>query len=293
MEPARLPRDWPYRDRISRIACAPNDWAVLDIGTGPDVLLLHGAGGSAHSFRNLIPHLSGYRVLAIDHPGQGCTRAGNRARLGIDAVAEDLARLIAQQGWQPQAVIGHSAGAALALRLAESVPLRAVVGINAALGTFEGAAGVLFPLFARVLAATPFVPDLFSRVWGNAAAVNRLIGSTGSHLDAAGLAQYLWLVQNRGHVDGTLAMMAAWRLEPLLARLPRIVTPVQLIASSGDRTVPARISRAAAGRMTTASYQELPRLGHLVHEEAADKVAALLLPWLQARLNDAAEPGRT
>lgn len=284
MEPARLPRDWPYRDRIHRVSCAPNDWAVLEIGEGPDLLLLHGAGGSAHSYRGLIPLLQGYRVLAVDHPGQGCTRAGNRARLGVDEVAEDLARLIRQQGWAPQAAIGHSAGAALALRLSEIVPLRAVVGLNAALGTFEGAAGVLFPVFARLLAATPFVPDIFSRLWGNKATVDRLIASTGSHLDAAGLAQYLRLVQDRAHVDGTLAMMAAWKLEPLLAQLARIEVPTLLLATTGDGTVPPRISRAAASRMPAAQYVELLRLGHLAHEEAPHEVAAAVLPWLKARL---------
>ncbi|MCB6176817.1 alpha/beta fold hydrolase [Rhodobacter sp. Har01] len=285
MELARLPRDWPYRDRIRRIACAPNDWAVLDIGEGPDLLLLHGAGGSAHSYRALIPLLAGYRVLAVDHPGQGCTRAGNRARLGIDAEAEDLARLIAQAGWRPQAVIGHSAGAALALRLSEIVPLRAVVGLNAALGTFEGAAGVLFPVFARVLAATPFVPDIVTRLWGNPATVERLISSTGSRLDAEGLGQYLRLVRDRAHVDGTLGMMAAWKLEPLLSRLSQIAVPTLLIATTGDRTVPARISRACAGRMPAAQYVELLRLGHLAHEEAAPEMATVLLPWLKARLS--------
>ena len=45
-------------------------------------------------------------------------------RLGLDAMAEDLAALLADQGWQPQAIIGHSAGAALALRLAETLPVR-------------------------------------------------------------------------------------------------------------------------------------------------------------------------
>lgn len=284
MEPARLPRDWPYRDRIRRVASAPNDWGVLELGEGPEILLLHGAGGSAHSFRALIPLLAGYHIRAVDLPGQGCTRAGSKARLGIDAMAEDFAALIARQGWAPQAIIGHSAGAALALRLSEMLPLRAVIGLNAALGTFEGAAGVLFPLFARVLAATPFVPDIVTRLWGNRATVERLISSTGSRLDSQGLEQYLRLVQDRAHVDGTLGMMAAWRLETLLARLPHITAPTLLIASSGDRTVPSRISRASAGRMKAAQYVELPRLGHLAHEEAAPEVAAVLLPWLKARL---------
>ena len=62
-------------------------------------------------------------------------------------MAEDMAALLAAQDWAPQAIIGHSAGAALALRLAEILPQtpRAIVGLNAALGNFDGLAGVLFP----------------------------------------------------------------------------------------------------------------------------------------------------
>ena len=68
-------------------------------------------------------------------------------------MAEDLARLIRQEAWAPMAYIGHSAGAAIALRLAELAPPRAVIGLNAALGQFEGVAGWLFPVMAKLLAA--------------------------------------------------------------------------------------------------------------------------------------------
>ena len=53
-----------------------------------------------------------------------------------------------------------------------------------------------------------------------------------------GVAQYLTLVQDRGHVDGTLGMMAQWRLDRLMARLPQMTVPTLLIATAGDRIVP-------------------------------------------------------
>ena len=37
-------------------------------------------------------------------------------------MAEDIARLCADEGWAPAALIGHSAGAVVALRLAEILP---------------------------------------------------------------------------------------------------------------------------------------------------------------------------
>lgn len=291
MDSSRLPIDWPYRAKGRRVRAAPHDWWLIEDGPSdaPVILLLHGAGGSGHSFRNLIPLLTPeYRVLVPDLPGQGCTSAGGMRRLGLDAMAEDLARLCQALGAVPEIILGHSAGAAIALRMADVMPLRGVVGINAALGTFDGAAGVMFPLMARVLAATPFVGSAVARLWGNPATVNKLLAGTGSPLDAEGQAQYLHLVQDRAHVDGTLGMMAQWRLDGLMARLPSLQLPVLLIASDKDNAVPPKVSRDAVAHMVQADYVEIAGFGHLVHEEAADKVAATLLPWLRARRPDAA-----
>lgn len=280
----RMPPDWPFRERARRVASRPHDWCLIDEGAGPALLLLHGAGGSGHSFRHLIPLLAPhYRVIVPDLPGQGFTRSGARSRYGIDAMAEDLVTLCTTLDIAPLAAIGHSAGAALALRLTDFMPLDGAAGINAALGAFDGAAGVMFPILARVLAVTPFIPHVVARLWGNPATVAKLLAATGSPLDAEGQAQYLTLVRDAAHVDGTLGMMAQWRLDDLMTRLPEIVTPTLLVASGGDLAVPARISREAAARMPAADYAEIPRHGHLVHEEAAQEVAALLLPWLAAR----------
>ena len=287
MDSARLPADWPYRADARHIRVSPHDWWVIDAGPkdAPVVVLLHGAGGSGHSFRALIPLLSEtYRVIVPDLPGQGCTRPGGMRRLGLDAMAEDLTRLCQSAGMAPQAVIGHSAGAAIALRMADLTPLQAIIGINAALGTFDGAAGVMFPLMARALAATPFVGAAVAKLWGNPATVNKLLTGTGSPLDAAGQAQYLTLVRDAGHVGGTLGMMAQWRLDGLMARLPSLQEPVLLIASDRDMAVPPKVSRDAMAHMPDATYAELAGFGHLVHEEAADQVAAVLLPWLAARI---------
>lgn len=188
----------------------------------------------------LAPH---FRVVAPDLPGQGFTRAGQR-RFSLEAMAEDLARLCAAEDWRPSVLIGHSAGAALALRLAEILPVRprAVVGINAALGNFEGTAGWLFPLIAKLLALNPFIPPMAARLFGAEDRVRRLIGSTGSDLDEAGLRQYMTLIGDHVHVDGTLSMMAQWRLDALQRRLPAIDVPTLLIAAAKDGTVPPHLA---------------------------------------------------
>jgi magnesium chelatase accessory protein len=265
------PKDWPMRADARRVR-ARHDWWVVEHGTGPEVLMLHGAGASGHSFQALVGAMPGCRCLVPDLPGQGFTRPGSRGRFGIVPMAEDVASLCQAAGWAPRYVIGHSAGVPLALQLSTLMPLDRVIGINAALGQFDGAAGFLFPLLARALAATPFVPSLVSRMWGNPGKVRQLIKGTGSHLDEAGIGKYVALVKRAAHVDGTLGMMAAWRVDRLMAGAPSLSVPVTLITTAGDRIVPPRISRDAARMLPRAEVVELPALGHLAHEEDAGAI---------------------
>lgn len=279
-----LPADWPMRDRSRMIRCRPHVWHVQSVGQGPDVLLLHGAAASGHSFHRLMAHLPGYRLIAPDLPGQGYTRAGGHLRMGLDAMADDLGALCADQDWRPVAIIGHSAGAAVALRMAEIMPRppRAVVGINAALGPFDGFAGWLFPKLARAMATGPFAAAVVTKLSSSRPQVARLLTGMGSPLDAEGVEMYRRLVSRTRHIEGTLGMMAQWQLEPLLERLPQITVPTLLITAAGDKAVPPRVSVEATERLPRARHVALPRWGHLVHEEAPEEVAAQILPFLQS-----------
>lgn len=287
MDPRALPERWPYRTAGRQLRAGPHRWWVLDLGPrdapkdAPCLLLLHGLGASGHSFRNLIPLLqSGHRLIVPDLPGHGCSQTTASARIALAPLAEDLWALCAAMELRLAAIIGHSAGGAIALQMALTNPGLPIVGINAALGHFEGAAGVLFPVMAQALAAMPFAATGFSRLWGNGRTVDRLLEGTGSKIDATGKAQYLNLVRDPAHVRGALAMMANWRLDPLLAALPRIEAPVLLIAGETDRAVPPRISEEAAQRLPNAGLLRVPG-GHLVHEEAPEAVARAILDWLR------------
>ncbi len=278
------PPDWPHREHSRLILCPPHRWHVQVMGSGPDLLLIHGAGASSHSWRGLMPILAArHRVIAPDLPGHGWTRAGTRGRADLAPMAEDLDRLCDDQGWKPVAIVGHSAGALIALRMALNRP-RPVIGINAALGSFEGIAGWLFPALARVLTFTPFLPQVFSRASATTARISGLLASTGSPLDEQGVEFYRRLVARPDHVAGTLAMMAEWRLPPLTEALPGIAAPVLLITSDGDHAVPPANSVGAAARIPGAVHQSIKGYGHLVHEEVPEVVAGLIEAFLRENL---------
>ncbi len=273
--------DWPHAGLSRQAACRGHVWHVQETGRGPALILLHGAGGATQSWRGLLPLLAArFRVIAVDLPGQGFTRRGARSRCGLDPMAADIAALAAQEGWDPAALIGHSAGGAIALRMAldhpDPIP---VIGLNAALGNFRGVAGWLFPVMAKVLALNPLTAPMVAATMRRAS-VERLLTGTGSRPDAEMIRLYTALASDRAHVDGTLAMMAQWRLDGLLDRLDRIAGPVTLIAGVADLAVPPEVSREAAARLPHGRFVEVAGLGHLMHEEAPDRIAALIVETL-------------
>ncbi|WP_371060838.1 alpha/beta fold hydrolase BchO [Rhodosalinus sp. 5P4] len=285
MDWARDLPGWPNADMSRRAAVAPHRWHVQEAGAGETLLLIHGAGGSTHSFRDLLPILAADRhVVALDMPGQGFTRAGTKSRCSLPLMTTDIAALVAAEGWQPRAIIGHSAGAAIALALAERLtPAPDVIGINAALGNFEGVAGWLFPALAKLLALNPFTASAFTLGGASPARVRRLIGSTGSELDETGLALYARLMGDRDHVDATLKMMAQWSIDPLIGRLPDLAARTLFITGDRDRAVPPSVSDRAAARLPDARVVHLPGLGHLAHEENPAAVAAEIEGFLAGR----------
>ena len=250
------------------------------------MLLLHGAGGSVHSFADLFPRLAQHaRVFAPDLPGHGFTKLGARQRSGLQHMAEDVSALCAQEHIAPRMIIGHSAGGAIALMMGQlpAHQTATLVGINPALSRFDGIAGVLFPAMAKLLATVPFTSRLFSSVWASKDRVRTLINSTGSTLSDAQVDLYRTLVAREAHVSGTLDMMAQWDLGPLVDGLMTIENPVHFITGTYDMTVPARIAEDAAKKMPNAQVTALERYGHLVHEERPDEIARICLSLLPAK----------
>ncbi|SEL94280.1 magnesium chelatase accessory protein [Roseovarius tolerans] len=279
---ADIPHDWPNRACSRRIRHRPHDWHVQEMGSGETLLLLHGAGASTHSWRDVLPRLAQqYHVVALDLPAQGFTRAGDRRRCGLVAMSTDIATLCDTQGWHPRAIMGHSAGAAIALDLStrltapDGMPPM-VIGLNAALDRFEGIAGWLFPVLARVLALNPLTATIFTMGGNPVNRARRLIEGTGSTLDPAGLALYARLISDRGHVDGTLRMMSQWEIDGLLERLERVTAPCHLITGENDLAVPPKVSDRTAERLPNCTVSHLPGLGHLAHEEDPERVCDLV-----------------
>jgi magnesium chelatase accessory protein len=218
----------------------------------------------------------------VDLPGHAFTDTPAAAQLSLPGMARAVAALTKALALDVELLVGHSAGAAIGARLVLDGALapRELVAINGAFLPLAGLPGLLFPPVARLMAATPLAPQLFARRSWDRAAVEKLIGGTGSTLDAPGLALYGALVRDPRHAAGALGMMARWDLRPLARDLARLRTPLALIVGANDRAVPpadARRVRALIPPTTRSRLDLLPGAGHLVHEELPADVARLLL----------------
>ncbi len=104
--------------------------ACLDHGgSGPDLVLLHGAGMSKRSMQALAGHLtSRFRVVTFDLRGHGETPM---APWTTDTAVSDVAAVAAAYGMTAPAVGGHSLGGMIAVNYARRHPeCRAVINID-------------------------------------------------------------------------------------------------------------------------------------------------------------------
>ena len=158
-----------------------------------------------------------------------------------------------------------------------------IVSLNGALRPLHGVASMLMPPLARIVASAPFVPDVLAWRATSPDAVARLLNSTGSHLDARGIAFYRHLFSTRRHVAAALGMMANWDLHQLWRDLPRLDVPLDLVAASADLTIPATQAYDVKARVPQGAVHLVRGLGHLAHEERPEQISGLLGDLLDAR----------
>jgi magnesium chelatase accessory protein len=256
-------------------------WHVQVAGRGPAVLLVHGAAGGTHSWHRVLPRLAErYTVIAPDLPGHAFTsRPADPFGMTLPGMARSVAALLGELGVAPRMVVGHSAGAAVLVRMALDGALgrtRLLVGLNAALLPPSDPSVALGRSFGGLFASaqTAQWASLLAR---HTNATARLLEGTGSRVPAEIARCYEALTTAPDHVQGAFTMLSGWDVAALGREFHRVTLPTLLLAARDDRWVPARTSAQVAREIPGARFELVEGHGHLMHEEADDQTAERLL----------------
>ena len=111
--PACLSRDWGARRTFDYQGIKIN---YYEAGQGPPVLLLHGFGGCAYTWRYLIPPLAeAHRVLTLELKGFGLSDKPRDGHYAVADQAQIVAAFIRRQDLRNLVIMGHSMGGGVAL----------------------------------------------------------------------------------------------------------------------------------------------------------------------------------
>ncbi|MFQ5614381.1 MAG: alpha/beta fold hydrolase [Anaerolineae bacterium] len=220
-------------------------------GSGPSLLLLHGFGYSADTWREVIPDLAAhFEVVAVDLPGFGLS--AEPAEPTPQGVSGRLLDGIQALGLRDLLAVGHSYGAHVALRLALAAPDR-VRGVVATSVTGIGPqAPWLRPEYVQVLRAHQ---ETLSRSFGT-------LRGWINHDPASPVPRPI--------LQRNLSALGEACFRPdqnLFDDLKRISTPTLFLWGQEDRQADVAWGEAAVREMPDARLRTWPACGHLAYVE--------------------------
>ena len=116
--------DEPGRLRFRRVGTPFGDFATMEAGQGPPLLMLHGLGGTKVSFLPTVAALADeYRIIAADLPGFGDSDKPIGA-YDPPFFAERIEALIDALGLSRTHLLGHSLGGRVAIEVGHRIPTR-------------------------------------------------------------------------------------------------------------------------------------------------------------------------
>ncbi|HJQ82502.1 MAG TPA: alpha/beta hydrolase [Candidatus Binatia bacterium] len=257
---------------------------------GPPVVLLHGFPEFWYAWSRPMALLAadGFRVAVPDQRGYGGSdKPRDVEAYRVDALADDVANLIAALGWPRAAVAGHDWGGAvawaLAIRHPERVRKLAIIDTPhpAALATPSDEATVSwYRTFFRI----PGLPEWTSRL-GNWFPVTKMLRDTA--LPGAFPEAKMDLYRSAWNHDGAYGTMIDWyraafrHPPPAPGDALRVHVPTLVLRAPDDAFMTADATRASLRWVDDGRLVELPRGSHWVLQEDPETVARELAAFFR------------
>ncbi|PZU11594.1 pyrimidine utilization protein D [Sphingomonas sp.] len=243
----------------------------------PPVILSSGLGGSASYWApNLAALSADHRILAYDHRGTGRSeRALPHADLPDAGMVGDVIDLMDSLDIPAAHIIGHAAGAMIAMDLAARAPdrVRSIVTIN---GWAKADPHFLRCFAARLAILRGAGTEAFLRAQPIFLYPANWISAHTDELEME-LPHQIASFPGAEIVERRIAALAAFDITPVA---DRIMAPVQVIVSEDDMLVPSDAGRRLAALLPRAELASLQWGGHAVNITDPQGFAQAVLPFL-------------
>lgn len=260
-------------------------------GSGPDLVLIHGASGNLRDFTfDLTDRLTDdYRVIAFDRPGLGWTGrlpgyagAWNAQAETPFEQADLLQRAADQLGVKNPIVLGHSFGGAVTLAWGLSRPAdtAALVMVGAVSEPWEGDLGLLYQVTSSapggalvIPLATAFLTDDYVR--GSIETIFAPQPAPEGYAEHIGPALTLRRETTRANAQQVNSLFP--HIVEMQQQYDQLTMPIELIHGDADTIVPSHVHAERFVReVPSAALTLLPGIGHMPqHTNAQDVVDAI------------------
>ena len=265
-------------------------------GTGPDLVLIHGASGSLRDFTfDLMDRLKGrYRIIAVDRPGLGRSErpkgyggAWNNAAVPPGLQARLLEAAAREVGLTNPIILGHSYGGAVALAWALEHPdeTAGLVLLAAASNPWPGSLGLLYNVNASRPGGALVVPMITA--FSPRSAIEQTVRSIFVPQDVpdgyiAHFGPELTLRRTTMRANAQQVNSLRPYVVEMKERYPGLNLPVEILHGTEDTIVPLAIhSEPLSRQIPGAVLTRMEGIGHTPHHadpqavvDAIDRVAA-------------------
>jgi pimeloyl-ACP methyl ester carboxylesterase len=264
---------------------------VIELGSGPPVVFIHGLSGSWQNWLEQLPVFArDRRVIAFDLPGFGASQMP-REKITIRGYGRFVDALLDELGVSSAAVVGNSMGGFIGIELAIRFPQRierlvlvSAAGLSIEYLRNERALAVLGAIENRLAAYSGWLASRSDALARRPGARRMIFGIVAHRPDR--LPGPLVAEQVRGSgKPGFLPALDALTDYPIRDRLGEIACPTLIVWGAEDKLVPARDADEFARLIPNSRKVVWPETGHVAMLERPEAFNALVQAFL------AEEPG--